>query len=95
MVAQEVVTGLDVYDCCDALLLGLGREHGSKGGVTKAPDTLDAGVVLVVEDDEPARLNSDTIVLESETGGNSDTTNGDEHNARVNLSSECQLVQRI
>jgi len=69
------------------LLLSLVSQHRSEGNISDALDSLDGGVVLIVDNDSALSVELDTDGLEVESVGDGSSTNSDEDNVGGKLKS--------
>ena len=63
--------------------LGLVRKHRAECDVTDALDSLDRGVVLVINNDTPPVVDFHTNLIEAETFGIGPTADSDKHNVCI------------
>lgn len=76
---------LDVFDDSDSFLLGLVRQHGTKGSVTYTTDVGDLGAVLGVDDDTATLVEFHANVLETKVTGVWAAANGYQDNFSIQL----------
>lgn len=88
MVVHMAMTGLDVLDRGDTLLLGFMRQHGSESHVTDTLDVCNSRVELVIDDDTTFGIELNTNLLEVETLGVWTTADSDENNVCFQLFEE-------
>lgn len=79
------VTLVDDLDGSDTLLLSLVGQHGSKGNVSDALDSLDRGVELVVNHNSALVVELNTDGLEVQSSGDGSSADGDEDDVGLKL----------
>ena len=84
-VVDVAVAGVDVLRGGDTLLLCLVCEHGPKCHVTDAPNALDRGVELVVDNDTPLVVDLDADLVEVEPVGHWAPADSDEDDVGFEL----------
>ncbi len=86
-IVDVAITLLDELDSCDTLLLCLVRKHGAESGVSDAANVGELGTILRVNDDTSTVIKLKANVLEAQTSGVWATSNGNQDNVGIELSS--------